>query len=342
MAHVAPVYETRFASSGATVSVHSATAAEISRGRIRAFWYGGSREGAKDVRIYSSVFDPDTLEWSPEAAVVTREQTEQDTMRSIRKLGNPVVSRDGDGRLWLFYVSVSVGGWSGSAVNVRVSEDEGRSWSRSKRLVTSPFLNLSTLVRGPAIRFRDGSQGLPVYHELFGKFGELLRVDARGRVLDKRRLTWGRSSLQPVIVPMSGEDAIGLLRSSGASPRRILSVLTSDAGRHWTRMKATPLSNPDAGIAAIRSRAGELFVAFNDSETDRGNLTIAVSENGGDTWEIVHVLHPPEPPGDEKPRFAYPWFLQTDNGMFHLFYTWNRRRIAHVRFNREWIRRQQF
>ena len=43
--------------------------------------------------------------------------TAQGVNRYIRKLGNPVVTRDAAGRIWLFYVSVSVGGWSGSAIN---------------------------------------------------------------------------------------------------------------------------------------------------------------------------------------------------------------------------------
>ena len=42
-----PYYRERFASSGLTRRVHSVTVVELSGGRLRAFWYGGSREGAK-------------------------------------------------------------------------------------------------------------------------------------------------------------------------------------------------------------------------------------------------------------------------------------------------------
>ena len=332
-----PLFEVDFASSGGTETVHSATAIEIAGGNLRAFWYGGSREGAKDVAIYSSVLDVETGSWGPEQQVTTREETQKDLARYIRKLGNPVVARDREGQLWLFYVSVSVGGWSGSAINARTSVDDGRTWSRASRLVTSPFLNLSTLVKGPAIHYVDGLLGLPVYHELLGKFGELVRLDEHARVVGKTRLSWGHSSLQPVVVPFDGERALALMRRSGRSPPRILVTETRDAGRHWTAPRPSSMSNPDAAIAALRSQDSELLLAFNDSEHDRSHLTLALSNDCGQSWQSFHVLDPPVPVVAGNTRFAYPWLVQGTNGDFHLLYTWNRERIVHVRFNREWL-----
>src|SRR5690606_30317226 len=43
-------------------SVHAATAVELPDGSLRAFWFGGSREGARDVAIWSSDFRED--EWT--------------------------------------------------------------------------------------------------------------------------------------------------------------------------------------------------------------------------------------------------------------------------------------
>ncbi len=336
-----PVFEQSSASSGVTPRVHSASAVELDDGRIRAFWYGGTREGAMDVEIYSSVLDAERSQWSREVSVATRSQTQRDVGRYVKKLGNPVVSRDRDGRLQLFYVSVSVGGWSGSSINVRTSDDEGESWGAARRLVTSPFLNISTLVRAPAVHYTDKTQALPVYHEFFGKFGELIWLSRDGRVRDKARLSWGQSSLQPVVVPLDSNHALGLLRKSGASPPRILAVETRDAGKSWSAPTPTPMANPDAAIAALRTSWGELLIAFNDSEVDRSNLSLAVSDNDGDSWELVRVLDPPEPIHDAAPRFAYPWMLESADGEIHLLYTWNRTRIVHVRFNRQWLQRNR-
>jgi len=327
----APESETRIVSSESLPSVHSATAVEIEGGRIRAFWYGGSREGARDVAIYSAVFDPSSSAWGPQEIATTREETARDLGRYVKKLGNPVVARDSRGRLWLFYVSVSLGGWSGSAVNFRISEDDGASFGPARRIVTSPFLNLGTLVRGPAVSFEDGTLGLPVYHELLGKFGELLRISEEGEVLGKIRLSHGRSSLQPVVVPLARLEAVAFLRSSGSSPRRVLSVATEDGGRTWSDLAPTELPNPDAAVAAIRTSRGEILIAFNDSEVDRSNLKLAVSRDGGRSFETLLTVVPPL--GDAaSPELAYPWLLESSDGALHLLYSWNRSRIVHVRF----------
>jgi predicted neuraminidase len=322
-----------FVSSGAMPMAHSATAVELGDGRLRAFWYGGSREGAKDVAIYSAVFDPARASWSAEEVAVARREARDELGRYLRKLGNPVAFRDRRGRLWLFYVSVSFGGWSGSAVNFKTSDDEGVSWSRSRRLVTSPLLNVSTLVKGPALDYADGTLGLPVYHELLGKFGELLRIDTDGRLLDKTRLSWGRSSLQPVIVPLTKHEAVGFLRASGSSPHRILTLRTEDAGRSWSELAPTSLPNPDAAISALRA-GRQILLVFNDSERNRGNLKIARSRDGGKTFEEVGPVPVPGAPPEAPADFSYPWLLQTGAGDVHLLYTWNRERIAHVWFRR--------
>lgn len=333
------VAETTFASSGATPSVHSPSAVEISRGRLYAVWYGGSREGAQDVAIWGAVYDPESRTWSRERRLTTRAETGLDERRYVKKLGNVVLARSDDGRLWLFYVSVSMGGWSGSAVNLRLSSDEGETWGRARRLVTSPFLNLSTLVKGPVLFYADGSLGLPVYHELLGKFGELVRISPDGALAGKVRLSRGRTSLQPVVVPFTPFEAVALLRRSGSSPARVLSVSTLDSGASWTDLEPTPLSNPDSAIFAERAPDGNLLVAFNDSEIDRSNLKLTLSEDRGRTFRVLTVLEPPEarPPAgapDSVSRFAYPWLVRGSNGDLHLLYTWNRSRIVHVRFHR--------
>jgi len=316
--------------------VHSATAAEISGGRLRAFWYGGSREGASDVALYTSIYS--LGRWSPERVVATRESAQRQLQRYVRKLGNPVVGRDHRGRLCLYFVSVSVGGWAGSAINLMVSEDEGETWSPPRRLVASPFFNISTLVKGFPLLFSDGAVGLPVYHELLGKFGELLRLDAEGRVVLKTRLSWGQSSLQPVIVPRSDREAVGFMRYSGDPPNRILRVRTADGGVHWSPPVKIALPNPNAAIGSTLLAGGPLLLVFNNAEENREDLSLAISKDFGDTWRIAHRLE-----GDSSsspapvPEYSYPWIMQDQVGDIHVFYTWGRSRIKHVRFNRAWL-----
>jgi predicted neuraminidase len=334
----APLYRSQLLPNSAARSVHSATAVEISGGRLRAFWYGGSREGAADVAIYTSVYSSIDGTWSPERAAVTREAAQRHLQRYLRKLGNPVVGRDRNGRLWLFFVSVSVGGWGGSAINLTISEDEGETWSAPRRLIATPFFNISTLVKGTPLQFADGTIGLPVYHELLGKFGELLRLDSEGHAIRKTRLSWGRTSLQPVIVPRSETEAVGFMRYAGAPPNRVLMIRTNDGGATWTPPVKTVLPNPNAAIGSVLLANGPLLLALNNAEENRESLSLASSTDFGNTWRIAHEFEgnfsSPQPLMRE---YSYPWIMQDGRGDVHLFYTWGRTRIKHVHFNPAWL-----
>lgn len=206
----------------------AASLVELGDGRIRAFWFAGSREGAKDVEIISAIFDPDKNLWGAEQSIVTREDTQYSLLRYVKKLGNPVAHRAPDGTLWLFYVTVSLGGWAGSSITAITSTDDGSTWSPARRLITSPFMNISTLVKGTPILYDDGSTGLPVHHEFIGKFGELLRISNEGEIIDKQRLSSGRSSLQPVVLIKTPQQAQALMRYAGASPMRVIATTTND------------------------------------------------------------------------------------------------------------------
>jgi len=333
-----PFFKPQLLPNSSTLSVHSATAVELSDGRLRAFWYGGTREGASDVAIYTSVYSPVTGSWEPERMLVSREPAERRLQRSLRKLGNPVAGRDAAGRVWLYYVSVSVGGWAGSAINAMVSPDEGETWSAPRRLIASPFFNISTLVKGPPLRLADGTIALPVYHEFLGKFGELLRLDGEGRVVGKTRLSWGTSSLQPVIVPRSENEAVGFMRYAGDPPGRVLMIRTGDAGARWTAPVKTALPNPNSAVASVLLAGGPLVLVFNNAEENREELALALSADFGDTWRVARSLEGEAlPPRAPVPEYSYPWIMQDRSGDVHVLYTWGRSRIKHAVFNRAWL-----
>jgi len=334
----APSYNERYASKAITPSVHSATALAIPGG-LRAFWYGGAGEGAADVAIYSATYDPLTDQWSGEQPIATRASTAQGVNRYIRKLGNPAVLRDAAGRIWLFYVSVSVGGWSASAINAIVSTDDGVTWDRPRRLVTSPFLNISTLVKGRPFLFEDGSIGVPAYHEFAGKFGEILRVDEHGNVIGKTRLSHGRLAIQPVVVPRSSTEAVAFMRNASGTGQLVM-LRTRDGGQSWSEPVKLDLPNPNAAIDAIGMADGSLALVFNNRPTDRDNLSLAISDDAGDTWRVLHRFEDAPPREAKADEFSYPWLLALDQGSarFHLFYTWKRSHIKHVKFDEDWLK----
>ncbi len=285
-------FETHFVSGKLHTQTHAASLVELKDGRVRAFWFSGSREGAADVTINSAVFDTASSTWGAEQVVASRDSAQRALHRYIAKVGNPVAARAVDGSLWLFYVTVSLGGWAGSSITLMVSHDDGESWDAPRRLVTSPFINISTLVKSPPFFYADGSMGLPVYHEFASKFAEILRLDAQGRVLDKQRLTPGSlGTLQPVVLIGGEREASVLMRYSGAeTPRRVIGTASHDGGQSWDAPRKLPLQNPNAALSALVLPDGKLLAALNDQEQGRDSLSLQVSADGGASWRELRRL----------------------------------------------------
>ncbi|MBW8354072.1 MAG: exo-alpha-sialidase [Pseudomonas sp.] len=301
-----PQYNSRFVSSDLDDFVHSSSVTALPGGDLMAVWFAGSREGAADVQVRSARFDAKTGEWGAEQVLATRESTRDGTGRYIRKLGNPVIALGPDQRLWMFYVSVSVGGWATSAINLMVSDDLGRSWSAPRQLVTSPFFNISTLVRAAPVFHADGSIGLPVYHEFMGKFAEYLYLSADGAVIDKFRISRGKHSLQPTIVPLDERRAIAMLRYAGDTHHKVLASRTEDAGQTWSEPYPLQPSNPNSSLAAVGTDDQGLLVALNDLQDGRFKLSLYGTDAGLSQWRpLVELDQSPDPLGQPFSHEAY-------------------------------------
>lgn len=315
-------------------SVHGANVIEKLDGDLLATWFGGSREGGKDVVLWGADYSLTTKSWTSPRRIIGPAETQKALGRYIKTVGNSVLVRGKQNQIWLYYVTVSVGGWAGSSLNVTVSQDEGITWSAPRRLIASPFVNFSTLNKSPAIHYTDGTSGLPVYHEFIGKFSELLRLDIDGNVLFKTRITNGRHSIQPLILPLDINQAIALMRDTGPSPGRVLMSRSQDAGQHWTKDEKLSLPNPDSSVAGLRRPDGSLLLVFNDIEVGRNSLALAISKDQGISWNTVKHF---EQDAEEKGEYSYPYVIRSGNGTMHLLYTWNRKRIRHISFNDGWV-----
>jgi predicted neuraminidase len=336
-------------------SAHASSLAMAPDGSLLVAWFAGEREGARDVaiqmtRLPRALLDgPRRAEGSdalsegtnaPPAEYwvsLTREQLQALTSRVIRKIGNPVLWFDGKGRLHMHVVSVSYGGWSGSAINQLVSDDEGRTWSSARRLILSPFFNLSTLVRTQPQILQDGSVGLPAYHEFVQKWGLWVRLDADGAVLQSVPMQrYEGNWLQPAVVATSPTDAVAALRAGSRAPRVVGRSATSDAGRTWPLNPSDPtidIPNPDSSMAMIRLSDGSLLMACNPVERGRNRLQLFHSEDGGSKWKTSRLIEA----GDAGDEFSYPALVQDREGRIHLSYTWKRQAICLCTFSPEWL-----
>ena len=366
-------FDAQFVSGAPGQSVHAASLVELQGGNLRAVWFSGSREGAGNVTIQTAVMDHTTLRWGSESTLFERHQIERGLWRYVKKIGNPVIARAPDGSLLLWMVNVSLGGWAGSAVTWARSLDDGVSWSTPRRLVTSPFLNVSTLVKGAPITFADGQIGLPVYHEFISKFAEVLRLDAQAKVVDKVRIPGSQTSLQPVVLVTAPEQAQVYMRSGNA--KALMSSNTADAGKTWAHTRATSWPNPDSAVAGVVTPTGGQWLALNPTTNNRETLALVAAANGAtvdgaSSWVVESPASPKKRPlvaeyqallgeelkasgvsGDDarayvasarrqlcgpescSQEFSYPYLLQGSDGYIHLIYTWHRTRIKHIRFD---------
>lgn len=321
----------------AAASAHAATLAELPDGRLAAAWFAGSREGAADVAIHFSTrrlpgdMPGEAARWSPPRAIVTRGSLEADVRRMTRKVGNPVLFADGD-RLHLFVVSVGLGGWAGSSLNYLHSTDRGEHWSPARKLIASPFFNISTLARMPPVNLADGGLALPAYHEFLGKHGEWLRLDARQRIIDKVRLPQPRAALQPAAVVLAAGAALAVLRDAGPGQGHVLLARSHDAGQHWQAGAALPIRNPNASVALLRLASGRLLLACNPGD-GRNKLSLWVSEDQGKAWRETRILEQSNDSGE----YSYPTLLQGRDGTIHIVYTWWRQGIRYAAFNESWL-----
>ncbi len=335
------VYKKYDASTDITNTVHSATAVALSNGNLLAMWYGGTREGHTDVKIYSALFDQKKQQWQEPKAILDRMQVSNDLDRYVKKVGNPVLIRHPQGPLVLVYVSVSLAGWATSQINMMLSYDDGQTWHPSKHLVTSPFINISTLVKNDAVIYDDGTIGITAYHELLGEFSEVVRVTLDGQVINKYRMSSGDETIQPTVATYSATQAVTFMRDTGKDVQKVRRSITDDGGLSWSAYETTQLDNLSSAIFTFTGLKGLTWMVYNDApkgqEHGRNTLALAVSNDKGVSWKTVHHFERIEEPEVIESKFAYPWVAQGFDGQFHLFYTWNRKIIKHVAFNQAWL-----
>jgi predicted neuraminidase len=323
--------------------VHVGSVCEMSDGQLGAVWYGGTREGAKDVAIFFSTKPSDpNRPWSPPEIIVDRESATKELHRYIRKVGNPVLFSGPEKRLWLIYVSITVGGWSGSSLNVKASLDGGLTWTDSHRLTLSPFFNISELVKGRPlpVNVMEGNENrdhfaVPIYHECLGYFPEILWIafprTNEAFFYEKSRMAEGNFFIQPSIAPLNTHSAKAFYRCLSPA-RQISTARTDDGGQTWSKPKFLDLPNPDSAVDALPLSQNRILMAFNDSSNNREILQLAVSNDQGINWIRIHTLE--NSPHEE---FSYPYMIRGRNGLIHLVYTWKRKRIKHWTFNEAWV-----
>ena len=302
-------------SNPAFLQCHASTIVEYSPGKFMSAAFGGTKEGSNDVCIWLST--KESNEWS--RPVKMGEGIINDTLRY--PCWNPVLFKSKEGKLFLFYkVGPGPDTWWGM---VRVSIDNGRTWTNPERL---PEGILGPIKNKP-VQLADGTILSPSSSETGGNWKVHIEksVDAgkSWQFITIDPLT-AFNVIQPSILFHTGKRLQILCRSK---ENALMQSFSDDNGNSWSPITKTSLPNPNTGTDAITLKNGQQLVVYNPTVKGKGGRAklVVASSIDGEKWteEIVLENH-------EEGEYSYPAVIQSGDGRVHITYTYNRINVKHV------------
>jgi predicted neuraminidase len=213
------------------------------------------------------------------------------------------------------------------------SEDDGKTWSKPRKLGEDTKLGSNSNLIGPVknkpIQLPDGSILCPsstehnrwrAHFELTRDLGKTWQVI--GPINDGTKF----GTIQPSILTYPDGRMQILCRSQQSV---IAQSFSSDDGKTWSKMSATELPNPNAGTDAVTLSDGRQLLVYNHTvrgrsfPSGRNMLNVAISRDGKN-WKPVLTLE------RARGEFSYPAVIQASDGKVHITYTYQRQSVKHV------------
>ena len=296
---------------GAAPTNHTSTIVETGDGLLAA-WIGGPESRHPSSAVYTARFDGRA--WSKPALVIDGVQTDGWTRYAC---WNPVLFEPSRGPMLLFYkIGPSPEGWWGM---VATSTNQGRTWSTPARLPNGCI----GPVRNKPVELSDGSLLCGASTEDGGWAVHMERAIDRVSRWEKTpnlRALDGLQAIQPAIFRHGNGNFQILCRTKQGY---LAESWSKDDGRSWSELRPTSLPTPNGAIDGLRLSDGRFLLVYNDSATDRGTLSVAISTDGKD-WAKAISLE------SGAGEFSYPAVIQVRDGLVHITYSWNRQRIRHA------------
>ncbi|MBU6387107.1 MAG: glycoside hydrolase [Planctomycetes bacterium] len=310
-------------------SCHASTIEETPSGLISA-WFGGTHEKHPDVGIWVSMFR--SGKWTEPVEVVDGQGagpngTELPTWNPV--LFQPKKSSQGTSApLILFYkLGPSPETWWGMEVR---SQDHGKTWSKPARLPEG-FLGP---IKNKPLELNNGDWLCPTSTETEEEPSKWQVYFERFSIGSQK---WTKTqplndgvqiqAIQPTLLDLGG----GKYKSIGRSRQnKIFETISTDNGLTWAPLSLGSLPNNNSGLDALTLKDGRHLVVYNHIGGTPGQwggkrtpLNVAISKDSS-TWESSVVLE------NTAGEFSYPAVIQSGDGLIHITYTWNRKKIKHV------------
>ena len=220
--------------------------------RLLAAWFGGTREGASDVKIWTARRDKDG--WSTPNEVAAGVDAHGKPVAAW----NPVLFCPAKGPLMLFYkVGPTPAAWWGMLMT---SNDSGKDMVRAESGCRMAF----------SVRSRTSRSSWPTarscVRRAMSRTGGKLHIE---RATDQGA-TWTKTpplneghkvrQIQPTLLD-HGNGSIQLLSRSDAG--KIFQSWSNDTGKTWEETTPTDLANPNSGIDAVQLKDGRSLLVFN-------------------------------------------------------------------------------
>ncbi len=303
-----------------TESCHASTVLSLSNVTVVAAWFGGSKEGNDDVKIWVSVRE--NGKWcAPYSVAVDGKPLPH---------WNPVLFLRGNGEIILYFkYGKPIPEW---VTYFAVSKDGGKSFSKPEILVPGDSDGGRGPVKNKAIRLKDGTVLAPASKETKRGVWKCFVYNTKD---DGKTLTQSIFILRPIrglkpvnmIQPTLWEDDNGVHALLRTNCGHIYKSDSKDGGVTWCKAYETPMGNPNSGIDITQLSDGTLILIMNpifENWGDRAPLILMNSTDNGNTFEEFFTCEPTI--GDHE--FSYPAIV-ADGNTLHITYTHEREAIVY-------------